>query len=230
MGIITSEGEASGTEVEHRLSYMDSNYSNQIRFGMSTSTSVNNFIMCVHGYSPTRDLVCLSELVCFWRDRCILFVFKHTTAHTHTHTPLTGVKSHALNYYTCTPGKKPRANCLRLDQTTVWINCLPLSYFLFFNVSVRAFLIFICSLSLSVLPSFIMFLFSLFLQLVRPVLSLHWHLVCFSLFLSNPLFHFSCFYFLCVYFTESSKTNCAGLLFSKNICLYGMWAFEISFF
>ncbi len=120
MGIITSEGEASGTEVEHRLSYMDSNYSNQIRFGHEHIYSVNNFITCVHGYSPTRDLVCLSELVCFWRVRCILFVFKHTTAHTHTHTPLTGVKVRmALNYYTCTPGKKPRANCLRLDQTTV---------------------------------------------------------------------------------------------------------------
>lgn len=101
------------------------------------------------------------------------------TAHTHkhTHTPPAGVKSHALNYCTFTPGKKPRANCLRLDQTTVWINCLSLSYFLFFNVSVRAFLIFICSLSPSVLPSFITFLFPLFLLLVRPVLSLHWHLV-----------------------------------------------------
>lgn len=47
MGISTSEGEASGTEVEHRLSYSDGNYSNQIRVGMCTSTSVNNFITCV---------------------------------------------------------------------------------------------------------------------------------------------------------------------------------------
>lgn len=146
--------------MEHRLSFMDSNYSNQIRVGISTSTtSVNNFITCIHDYSPTRDLVCLSELVCFWRDRCILFVFDHSM---HTHTPPVGVKSHALNYCTFTPGKKPRANCLRLDQTTVWINCLTLSYFLFFYVSIRAFFIFICSLSPSVLPSFIMFLFPLF--------------------------------------------------------------------
>jgi len=99
--------------VEHRLSYTDGNYSNQIRIGMSTSTGVNNFITCVEEHSLTRDLVCLSELVCFWTDRCILFVSDHST-HTHTF-PQADIKSHALNYFTFTPGKKPRANCLRPD-------------------------------------------------------------------------------------------------------------------
>jgi len=112
----------------------------------------------------------------------------HRQTHTHTFSPA-DVKSHALNYCTFMPGKKPRANCLRPDQTTVWINCLSLSHFLFFYLS-ELFFIFICSLSTSVLPSFITFLFlsffnssglfTLYIGIKSPV--------CFSLFLSLSFF------------------------------------------
>lgn len=195
----------------------------QIRVGMSTSTSVNNLITCVEEYSLIRDLVILNELVFFWKDTCILFVFDHRAC-IHTHTSPQPASSRMLwitVHLLLVRSQGP--NCLRPAQTTVWINSLSLSVLFSFLLCISRSFFHLYLLTVSVCPSLIYYVPFSPLSSTRQACSL------FTLAFSPPsvflyfcLFHsfiFSFFYFPCIYFIFTCQTELKSASFKVIVHL-----------